>query len=100
MDLHPLSEELHRFVTAKGWYEANSARPPTPRNSATSLALEAAEVLKHFQWGEVPADRAELASEPADVTLYWLQLASICQIDLEQAALAKLKLNYTHTWDQ
>ena len=100
MDLQQLSEEMHRFVTAKGWYEADSPRPQTPRNIATSLAIEAAEVLEHFQWGETPTDRAELASELADVTLYLLQLASICQIDLEQAVLDKLKVNYTRTWDK
>jgi NTP pyrophosphatase (non-canonical NTP hydrolase) len=81
MDLQQLSEEMHRFVTAKGWYGA-------------------AEVLEHFQWGESPTDRGELAAELADVTLYLLQLASICQIDLEQAVLDKLKVNYTRTWDQ
>jgi NTP pyrophosphatase (non-canonical NTP hydrolase) len=100
MDLHQLSEEMHRFVSAKGWYDTDSPRPQTPRNIATSLALETAEVLEHFQWGETPADRAELAAELADVTLYLLQLASICQIDLEQAVLDKLKVNYTRTWDQ
>jgi NTP pyrophosphatase (non-canonical NTP hydrolase) len=100
MDLQQLSEEMHRFVTAKGWYDADSARPQTPRNIATSLAIEAAEVLEHFQWCETPTDRAELAAELADVTLYLLQLASICQIDLEQAVLDKLKVNYTRTWDQ
>ena len=76
MDIRQLSEEMHRFVTAKGWYEADSPRPQTPRNIATSLAIEAAEVLEHFQWDETVADRAELASELADVTLYLLQLAS------------------------
>ncbi len=96
MNLHQLSEEMHRFVTVKGWYEADSARPQTPRNIATSLALETAEVLEHFQWGDTPTHRAELA----DVTLYLRQLASICQIDLEQAVLDNLKLNYAHTWDQ
>ena len=100
MDLQQLSEEMHRFVTAKGWYEADSPRPQTPRNIATSLALEAAEVLEHFQWSETTSDRTELASELADVTLYLLQLASVCQIDLEQAVLDKLKVNYTRTWDQ
>jgi len=100
MDLHQLSEEMHRFVAAKGWNEADSPRPQTPRNIATSLAIEAAEVLEHFQWGEAPTDRLELAAELADVTLYLLQLASICQIDLEQAVLDKLKVNYTRTWDQ
>ncbi len=99
MDIQQLSKEMHRFVAAKGWYLADSPRPQTPRNIATSLALEAAEVLEHFQWGETPADQAELAAELADVTLYLLQLASLCEIDLEQAVLAKLKVNYDRDWD-
>jgi NTP pyrophosphatase (non-canonical NTP hydrolase) len=100
MDIRQLSAEMHRFVSAKGWYHADSPRPQTPRNIATSLAIEAAEVLEHFQWDEAVTDRAELASELADVTLYLLQLASLCQIDLEEAVLDKLKVNYTRTWDQ
>lgn len=100
MDIRQLSEEMHRFVSAKGWYDAASPRPQTPRNIATSLAIEAAEVLEQFQWDETVADRAELAAELADVTLYLLQLAALCQIDLEQAVLDKLQVNYTRTWDQ
>jgi NTP pyrophosphatase (non-canonical NTP hydrolase) len=100
MDIQQLSEEMHRFVAAKGWYTADSARPQTPRNIAASLAIEAAEVLEHFQWGEATTDRPELAAELADVMLYLLQLASICSIDLEQAVLDKLKVNYDRTWDQ
>ncbi len=100
MDIRQLSEEMQRFVSAKGWYDAASPRPQTPRNIATSLAIEAAEVLEHFQWDETPADRTELAAELADVTLYLLQLAALCEIDLEQAVLEKLKVNYTRTWDQ
>ena len=100
MDIQQLAQEMHRFVAAKGWYDAASARPQTPRNIATSLAIEAAEVLEHFQWGEQPSDRPELAAELADVMLYLLQLASLCDIDLEQAVLDKLKVNYGRTWDQ
>lgn len=100
MDIQQLSEEMHRFVTAKGWYLADSPRPQTPRNIALSLAIEAAEVLEHFQWGDTPPARGELASELADVTLYLLQLASLCGIDLEQAVLDKLKVNYDRVWDQ
>jgi NTP pyrophosphatase (non-canonical NTP hydrolase) len=100
MDLQQLSEEMHRFVAAKGWYAADSPRPQTPRNIAASLAIEAAEVLEHFQWNEQTADRAALASELADVALYLLQLASLCEIDLEQAVLTKLKKNYERTWEQ
>jgi NTP pyrophosphatase (non-canonical NTP hydrolase) len=33
------------------------------------------------------------------VTLYLLQLASLCGIDLEQAVLDKLKKNYDRSWD-
>jgi NTP pyrophosphatase (non-canonical NTP hydrolase) len=99
MDIQQLSQAMHRFVAAKGWYAAASARPQTARNIATSLAIEAAEVLEHFQWGEQPADRAGLASELADVTLYLLQLASLCDIDLERAVLDKLKANYDRTWE-
>ena len=99
MDIRELSEQMQRFVTAKGWYAPDSPRPQTPRNIATSLAIEAAEVLEHFQWEEAIADRPELAAELADVMLYLLQLASISGIDLEQAVLDKLKVNYSRTWE-
>jgi NTP pyrophosphatase (non-canonical NTP hydrolase) len=98
MDLRELTEAMHAFVAAKGWYEAGSPRPQTPRNLAASLAVEAAEVLEHFQWGE-QAPTPELAGELADVALYLLQLASLSGIDLEQAILDKLRLNYARTWD-
>ncbi len=100
MDIKELTLEMNRFVRAKGWYEPGSARPQTPRNIAISLALEAAEVLEHFQWSEASRDAAELPGELADVTLYLLQLASVLGIDLEQAILAKLEKNYGRTWDQ
>ena len=98
MDIKQLSEEMHRFVASKGWYAESSPRPQTPRNIATSLAIEAAEVLEHFQWGEDRADPSELAGELADVMLYLLQLASISGVDLEQAVLDKLKVNYGRSW--
>lgn len=99
MDIHELTREMHRFVSAMGWYEPQSKRPQTPRNLAISLNLEAAEVLEHFQWQETPADPQALADELADVSLYLLQLASLSGIDLEQAILKKLEHNYTRTWD-
>lgn len=100
MDIHELTQAMHRFVESKGWYSPESKRPQTPRNIAVSLSIEAAEVLEHFQWGDSTARPDELAGELADVTLYLLQLASVCGIDLEQAVLDKLRLNQTRTWDQ
>lgn len=100
MDIQQLTDEMNRFVTAKGWYDPSSARPQTPRNLASSLSIEAAEVLEHFQWSEKAKDNQALASELADVTLYLLQLASVCHINLEEAVLEKLEINYSRVWDQ
>ncbi|NWF69267.1 MAG: nucleotide pyrophosphohydrolase [Chloroflexi bacterium] len=99
MDLKTLEDAMQAFVESKGWYRADSRRPQTPRSLAISLVLEASEVLEHFQWREQSSDTAALASELADVLLYLLQLASLHQIDLGQAALDKLKTNAGRQWD-
>ena len=100
MDIKELTQAMHAFVSSKGWYEPDSKRPQTPRNLAISLSLEANEVLEHFQWREDLKDKDELASELADVALYLLQLASVSEIDLEQAVLKKLETNASREWDQ
>jgi NTP pyrophosphatase (non-canonical NTP hydrolase) len=97
MDIQELTAEMNRFVEAMGWYREDSPCAQTPRNIAISLALESAEVLEHFQWGE-RAKSGELAEELADVALYLLQLAYLTQIDLEQAILDKLAVNYERDW--
>jgi 8-oxo-dGTP diphosphatase len=99
MDIQQLTERMHEFVRSKGWYEAGSKRPQTPRNLAASLSIEAAEILEHFQWQEQVKNKDAFSGELADVTLYLLQLASVCGIDLEQAVLAKLAANATRQWD-
>ncbi len=99
MDIKQLTEKMHELVTSKGWYNADSKRPQTPRNLAVSLSIEAAEILEHFQFGEEVKDKNELGGELADVALYLLQLASVTDIDLEQAILKKIEVNYTRTWD-
>ena len=100
MDIKQLTDEMIRFVRSKGWFEANSKRPQTPRNLSISLALEAAEILEHFQWREEVKDKEELASELADVGLYLLELASVTGIDLEEAMLKKLEVNASREWDK
>ncbi len=95
-----LTQAMHRFVAANGWYAADSVRPQTPRNLAISLNLEAGEVLEHFQWSDQAGDTQALADELADVALYLLQLASVSGIDLEKAILEKLDQNYQRNWQQ
>ncbi|MCK6584227.1 MAG: hypothetical protein L6Q49_14110 [Anaerolineales bacterium] len=99
LTIKELTEQMHGLVKSKGWYEADSKRPQTPRNLAVSLSIEAAEILEHFQFTDEIKDRDELGSELADVMLYLLQLAAISEIDLEEAVLKKIETNKTRTWD-
>jgi NTP pyrophosphatase (non-canonical NTP hydrolase) len=98
MDLTELTAEMHRFVEAKGWYAPESPKPQSPRNLASSLAIEAAEVLELFQWSEEIPELELFASELADIALYLLQLANLSGIDLERAILDKLRDNYNRNW--
>jgi NTP pyrophosphatase (non-canonical NTP hydrolase) len=93
MTIEELTDAMNRFVGAMGWYDEDTPCPQTPRNTAISLSLEAAEVLEHFQWGE-EADPGALAEELADVALYLLQLAYLTGVDLEKAIHDKLAANY------
>ncbi|NBD34830.1 MAG: nucleotide pyrophosphohydrolase [Chloroflexi bacterium] len=93
MTLDKLTDLMNRFVADMGWYDADSPFQQSPRNIAVSLTLETSEVLEHFQWGE-EAEPALLAEELADVALYLLQLAYLMDIDLEEAIMDKLAVNY------
>ena len=99
MDISELTEHMHRFVSSQGWYDPDSPRPQDLRNLAISLNLEASEVLEHFQWNDQSLDRVALGQELADVALYLLQIAALAEIDLEQAIMAKLSVNYRREWD-
>lgn len=98
MEIAELTQAMHQFVEAMGWYDRDSPKPQIPRNLAQSLVIESTEVLELFQWNQEPTDRGALASELADVMLYLLQLASLSGIDLEQAVLEKLNTNYGREW--
>ena len=100
LTIKELTEKMHALVKSKGWYEADSKRPQTPRNLAVSLSIEAAEILEHFQFTDEIKDRDELGSELADVMLYLLQLASVSGIDLEDAVLKKIEINKKRSWDE
>jgi NTP pyrophosphatase (non-canonical NTP hydrolase) len=99
MDIKQLTAVINQFVTDKGWYAEASTYPQTPRNIAISVAVEAAEILEHFQFTEAPKHTAALAGELADVANYLFQLAYLLDIDLEQAILDKLKVNYGRSWE-
>jgi len=98
--IEELSQMMTDLVRAKGWFDEDTKRKQTPRNMACSLSIEAAEVLEHFQWTDEILHKDELASELGDVFLYLMQLAKISEIDLEDAVLRKIEVNYGRTWEE
>lgn len=94
-DLQQLTEALREFASERNWEEFHS-----PKNLASALSVEAAELLEHFQWlteaqsrNLPPEKRAEIGTEIADVFLYLLQLADKLGIDVVEAARSKMLVN-------
>lgn len=90
-----LRQVLRDFATERDWEQFH-----TPKNLASALSVEAAELLEIFQWlktGEVaeltPEQQEHARQEMADVLLYLVRLADRLDVDLYQAALDKIKLN-------
>lgn len=93
--LTQLRERLRQFAAERDWAQFH-----TPKNLAASVAIEAAEILEHFQWltpeqsAALPqAQRAAVAHEIADVLLYLVRLADILGIDPVEAAYEKIVIN-------
>jgi NTP pyrophosphatase (non-canonical NTP hydrolase) len=93
--MHDLRDALRVFAAERDWDQFHS-----PRNLATALAVEAAELLEPFQWlGEPesrelpPAVRAAVEEEMADVLLYLVRLADKLDVDLLEAARTKMARN-------
>ena len=92
-----LRQLIERFVLERDWRQFH-----TPKNLTMSLAIEAAELMEHFQWltaeesralaGD-PARLAAVAEELADVVCYALALANSLEIDVTAAVEAKMLKN-------
>lgn len=92
-----LRELVRQFVDERQWRKFHA-----PKNLSMALAIEAAELMEHFQWldvdasRELPADPAKLAAaaeELADVIAYGLALANELELDLSTAIRAKMLKN-------
>ena len=90
-----LKAVVQHFVDERNWRKFHNAK-----NLSMSLAIEAAELMEHFQWlttDEVVAgeqqDFGEIADELADVTCYALAMANVLKIDLSQAVNSKMIKN-------
>ena len=90
-----IRDALRSFAARRDWDQFHS-----PKNLATALAVEAAELLEPFQWltdeqsRNLPAGtRLAVEEELADVLLYLVRLADRLGVDLDQAAAAKITRN-------
>ena len=88
---------LAEFVAEREWHIYHD-----PKKLSMSIAIEAAELMEHFQWVrndelagllESPAQKTEIVAELADVTCYVLALANVLDIDLSSAVAAKMADN-------
>ena len=90
-----ITKEIIKFRDARNWKQFHN-----PKDVSISLALEAAELLEHFQWKSpteinlyVKTNKAEISEELADV-LYWVLLLSHdLEINIQSALKQKIKKN-------
>lgn len=92
-----LRDEVHQFVQDRNWGKYH-----TPKNLGMSIAIEAAEIMEHFQWYSSqksvdlvrqPEIKKLVAEELADVIIYCLALADQTEIDISSAVRSKMKRN-------
>lgn len=92
-----LRQLVRRFVDERDWRQFHS-----PKNLSMALAIEAAELMEHFQWLTAEESRAvpldaprasQVAEELADVVCYALALANELQIDVARAVRDKMIKN-------
>jgi dCTP diphosphatase len=85
------------FVAERDWSQFHS-----PKNVSMALAIEAAELMEHFQWlttdasrelAEEPEKLAAVAEELADVIGYSFALANELGLDVSSAIRAKMVKN-------
>jgi NTP pyrophosphatase (non-canonical NTP hydrolase) len=94
-DLLALRTIVREFVDERDWDQFH-----TPKNLASALCVEAAELLEPFQWlqsGDVhevdEKTRMQVRHEMADVLTYLIRLADKMDVDLYEAVLEKMELN-------
>jgi NTP pyrophosphatase (non-canonical NTP hydrolase) len=92
-----LRQIVRQFVEERDWRQFHA-----PKNISMALAIEAAELMEHFQWidGEasrqLPGDPVKLAAigeELADVIGYSFALANELGIDVSDAIRSKMVKN-------
>lgn len=81
-----INQLIYRHLVDRDWHN-NPAR-----GLAISIALEASELVEHYQWSDKPVGtKDELAEELADIFIYAFQFAQVNDIDIPEAIAKKLE---------
>lgn len=93
--LDEVQQRLLKFAQDRDWEQFHA-----PKNLAMALAVEAGELMEHFQWlSEAQSEvldenkRQEVAYELADVMIYGLRLAERLGVNLAQVIDEKIRIN-------
>lgn len=92
-----LRQEMAQFVSQRDWDQFHD-----PKNLAMSIAIEAAELMEHFQWLTSrqacdalanPEQMSQVADELSDVIAFALSFANRCNIDITESLRKKMIAN-------
>lgn len=92
-----LKDKIKAFARERDWEQFH-----TPKNLSMAIAAEAAELMEHYLWKdgnesmEILKDarrRNEIEEELADILIFSLEFANICQLDVATVIEKKMKAN-------
>lgn len=92
-----LRQMVRTFVAERDWAQFHD-----PKNLSMSIAIEAAELMEHFQWIKTKELEAHLSNEHtrrqvgeelADILSYVLAMANTLKLDLSQTLRNKMEKN-------
>ncbi len=92
-----LRNAIARFVKERDWEQFHD-----PKSLSMSIAIEAAELMEHFQWlqnqeardiRESPEDMQQVREELADILAFALSFANALEIDISSALRDKMAKN-------
>ena len=92
--LQEIKTRIKQFIKERDWEQYHS-----PKNLSMSIAIEAAELMEHFQWLTIGEShkllkdkkkRIEIEDELADIAIYVLDFCNLFGIDIEKSIVRKL----------
>lgn len=81
-----VNNKIYQHLAERDWQDGPA------RGLAISIALEASELVEHYQWSDKPVgSREELGEELADIFIYAFQFAHANEINIVEAIEKKLE---------